>query len=160
MRTESLSELRRMILERRLHAEASVDKSRGNGTGIENSSGARLQQLREELDSYRNVLEFDLASPMPVLGGPLTSFKRLIRRMFRSYIARQSAFNTYSLSLSESLHDETRRLARELEARVDYLELRLAFLERTLTSLTEQAWMSEGTEQRQSDPAQERNASR
>jgi hypothetical protein len=149
-----------MILERRLYAEASGKESEGNRKIVHDPSGTRLQQLREELDSYRNVLEFDLASPVPVLGGPLRSFKRLIRRMFRSYIARQSAFNQYSLSLSESLHDETRRLARELEARVNYLELRLEFLERTLTSLTEQAWVSEETEQRHSDPAQERNASR
>lgn len=126
-----LDELRRTVLARRNEETAGALE----GDPAEASSEAsRLETLLRQIETYQNVLDFDLTSPVPVLGPPLTLLKRLFRRALRSYIRRQTAFNEYCLALCASIVDEQSRRARASLAEIERLELRVAELEESVAS--------------------------
>lgn len=121
-----LDELRRIVLARRNEETAGALEG---DPGEASSEASRLETLLRQIETYQNVLDFDLTSPVPVLGPPLTLLKRLFRRALRSYIRRQTAFNEYCLALCASIVDEQSRRARASLDEIERLELRVAELE-------------------------------
>jgi hypothetical protein len=120
---DDLEELRRIVRGRRT-GNPSI---RGRENELE-LAGSNPETLWKQAELYRNLLDFDLASPVPVFGRPLTLLKQLIRRIARSYIARQTSFNQYCLTLLVSANDEQSRRENLSRARLEQLEARLAEL--------------------------------
>jgi hypothetical protein len=120
---DDLEELRRIVQGRRT-GNPSI---RGRENELE-LAGSNPETLWKQAEFYRNLLDFDLASPVPVFGRPLTLLKRLFRRIARSYIARQTSFNQYCLTLLVSANDEQSRRENLSRARLEQLEARLAEL--------------------------------
>ncbi|MGH9337497.1 MAG: hypothetical protein ACRD21_27415 [Vicinamibacteria bacterium] len=133
---ENMDELRRIILSRRAPDAAS------NGSRFDferagvNPASASLETSREQLDRCHNVFDMDLTSPVPWVGRPLTLLKRLIRRMLRSYIDRQTAFNQHCLALFVSANDEQSRRESVFRMRMERLEDRVFELEDIVNSLS------------------------
>lgn len=100
--------LRVRVLERR---------SQGTAVLAEQTPGARaahpaptsLDALVARLEAHRGLLWFDLRAPASGWSRLFTPFKLLQRRVLRSYLVQQDAFNSYALDFLRALAAEQRR---------------------------------------------------
>ncbi len=94
------------------------------------------EMLRDKLEHYRNALDFDLTSRVPVLGLSLTLLERFIRSLLPFYIDRQAAFNQCCQALFASTNDQHSRRRRGSLVRVERREENVAKLEDLVDSLS------------------------
>jgi Methionine biosynthesis protein MetW len=104
------------------------------------STKVALRRLLARMDDHRDILDFSLESPLPVVGPAISRGKGLLRRLMRTYLDRQSAFNAFLLEMG-------RLLALEQDRRLTLVESRLARMEELLgspTSLADQTPAGDG----------------
>jgi hypothetical protein len=89
--------LRARVWDRRAAGTALLSRQLGESREGGEDSGAALDALLAAVEAHRGLLSFDLGGRGSVLGRVAFPFKWLQRRLLRSYIAQQEAFNDYVL---------------------------------------------------------------
>lgn len=100
--------VRHRVMARRATGSALLDEQT-RGVRPEERPKTELEALIAQAEAHRGLLWFDLAGPSRGVVRLLTPFKRLQRRLMRSYLVQQDAFNTYAIEFLRVLAAAQRR---------------------------------------------------